>query len=262
MPDTQLPGFQYLGFLQFDVRAGDLNSNLDQVQQGLAGLGRTGNQPPALVALPELWSSGFDYPTLPALARKTPELLRELEKLSAQYKMILAGSLAEEDQGRYYNTLYITGPTGRLGSYRKQHLFAPMGEESFFTPGTGYGPIDTPHGRLASLVCYDLRFPELARGQAAQGALFLVIAAQWPLARVDHWQTLVRARAIENQMFVIAANRCGATNDTRFAGHSLIVAPDGAILHQAGQSKEQALVAIDPGRLDTVRSRFNTLAQM
>ena len=238
-----------------------MNANLGQVRQGLAGLGRTGNTTPALVVLPELWSSGFDYPTLPDLARKTTELLQELKKLSAQYKIILAGSLAEEDNGRYYNTLYITGPEGRLGSYRKQRLFAPMGEESFFTPGTGYGPIDTPHGRLASLVCYDLRFPELARSQAAQGALFLVIAAQWPLERLDHWQTLVRARAIENQMFVIAANRCGATGDTEFAGHSLIVAPDGAVLHQAGQSEEQAMVAIDPGLLDTVRSRFNTLAE-
>ncbi len=259
MPDATLSGFQYLGILQFDVRAGDLNGNLDKVRQGLAGLGRTGNTAPALVVLPELWSSGFDYPALPALARNTPELLGQLEKLAAQYKTILAGSLAEEDKGRYYNTLYITGPEGRLGSYRKQRLFAPMGEEGFFTPGTGYSPVDTPHGRLASLVCYDLRFPELARSQAAQGALFLVIAAQWPLARLDHWQTLVRARAIENQMFVIAANRCGTTNDTGFAGHSLIVAPDGAILHQAGQSEEQALVAIDPGMINSVRSRFNTL---
>jgi D-glycero-beta-D-manno-heptose 1-phosphate adenylyltransferase len=250
----------FAGCLQFSVEAAAPERNLASV---VAGLNRFAATAPGLIVLPELWATGFAYDRLPELARQTPEILAELQKLARLHRLHLAGSLPEEqvdDAGRslFYNTLFLTGPDGTLGYYRKQRLFAPMAEDLHFTAGNNPLPLDTPFARVGALVCYDLRFPELARHQAARGAEIFVISAQWPLVRLAHWRALVQARAIENQAYVIACNRCGATGDTEFGGHSLIVAPDGTILTEAGAAEEAVGLLLDPETLTTTRSRFNT----
>jgi len=244
--------------LQFDVKLGDIEANYAQVEEGLAALRP---ESPGIVVLPELWATGFAYSRLGEMVGHTTAVLDRLRKLAGRYNIYLAGSLPETDQVHYYNTLYVTGPEGVVGSYRKQHLFAPMGENGYFSPGDRYGTLDTPVGRIAALVCYDLRFPELVRNQAAEGAELLVISAQWPIARKEHWRILIQARAIENQLFVIAANRCGTDQSgdrLTFAGHSMIVAPDGTILQEAGQEKASISRSIDMSQISTVRNRFNT----
>ncbi|MDH5297990.1 MAG: D-glycero-beta-D-manno-heptose 1-phosphate adenylyltransferase [Desulfobulbaceae bacterium] len=250
------------GFLQFDVRSGDIDANLARVEEGLA---RLAPQSPGLVVLPELWATGFAYDRLEELSQRTPDILAALTRLAGRHNILLAGSLPEAVDGGdgplyHHNTLYLTGPEGVMGHYRKQHLFAPMAEDRHFSPGTSPHPLATPFGRVAPLICYDLRFPELAKGMAGQGASILVVSAQWPALRSEHWQTLVRARAMENQMFAIACNRCGTTGDTTFAGQSLIVAPDGTILAKGGTGEEARGVALDPSMLAEVRGRFNTVA--
>jgi D-glycero-beta-D-manno-heptose 1-phosphate adenylyltransferase len=247
----------FAGFLQFSVEPGAPARNLAAVA---AGLERLAPGAPGLVVLPELWGTGFAYAELELLARQTPELLEKLRKLAAAYRLHLAGSLPEEMEGRVYNTLFVTGPAGTIGRYRKQRLFGPMAEDRHFTAGDDPRPLETPFGRAGALVCYDLRFPELARAQTARGAEFFLISAQWPVSRLAHWRTLVQARAIENQTYVIACNRCGVTDDTEFGGHSLIVAPDGAILKEAGNQEETAGLVIEPELLAEVRGRFNTAA--
>lgn len=249
-----------VGFLQFDVAKGDIEANLAVVQSGLARL-RPGK--PGFLVLPELWSTGFDYARLPELSLETPRVLAAVQNMASQYGIHLAGSLSEEvltEVGStFYNTLYVTGPEGMAGMYRKQQLFAPMGEDQFFSPGNNPRPIPTEFGLLAGLVCYDLRFPGLAHQQAAQGAGLLVVSAQWPAARLEHWQTLLRARAIENQVFVVACNRCGETDGMEFAGHSLIIAPDGRTLAEAGTGAESVWLHIDAGQIGECRARFNTI---
>jgi D-glycero-beta-D-manno-heptose 1-phosphate adenylyltransferase len=247
----------YGGFLQFPVALGDPEANLARVRAGLARLAPKG---PGLIVLPELWATGFAYEELPSLAARTPALLAELAELARRSAIHLAGSLPEEEEGRIYNSLFVTGPAGTVGRYRKQRLFAPMAEDRHFCAGEDPRPIDTPFGRLGALVCYDLRFAELARMQAAQGAGLFAISAEWPAVRLGHWRTLVQARAIENQSFVIACNCCGVTREIGFGGHSLIVAPDGAILHEAGEEQEEAGVMLTPARVAEVRGRFNTAA--
>lgn len=250
------------GYLQFDVQFGNIDANLYKVEEGLAQLSP---ETPAMIALPEMWATGFDYSNLPALAGKTPEVLATLAKLADRYDILLAGSLPEQDPApnTIYNTLFITGPDGVIGSYRKQRLFAPIDEDRHLTPGENPVPINTPLGKIAGLVCYDLRFPELLRTQTARGANLLLVAAQWPLVRIDHWRTLLIARAIENQIFVVAANRSGADSVAGgivYGGHSLIVAPDGEILHEAGEGEESACMTIETSAVDAVRARFNTTA--
>ena len=250
----------FAGFVQFDVRLADPETNLRRVEAGLAALAPQG---PGLVVLPELWATGFAYHRLAELAARTPELLDALAGLSRRHGLLLAGSQVETVPGpdgpTYHNTLYVTGPEGTVGSFRKQHLFVPMGEADHFRPGHCPRPLATPLGLLAPLVCFDLRFPELARTMAGQGAGLMVVSAQWPLARIEHWQTLLRARAIENQLFVVACNRCGTSGDTAFAGASTIIAPDGTVLAQAGSRETAMGRQLDPARLAEVRGRFNTV---
>ena len=252
----------FAGCLQFDVKTGAIDANINAVEKGLD---RLSLQHPGIVVLPELWATGFAYDRLDEMAGKTPEILNRLQKLAGQYRVVIVGSLPEAvdcEEGRhFYNTLSITDQTGVLGTYRKQYLFAPMREDRYFSVGDSPAAAATPIGRVASLVCFDLRFPELVRNQARDGAGLLVISAQWPAARRDHWQTLVRARAIENQLFVLACNRCGTTGDTEFGGNSMIVAPDGTVLSSAGDGVEEPSVRIDPGLLGQVRSRFTSVGK-
>ena len=263
MPDLTNQKSFFAGFLQFDVKSGDISSNLFRVEQGLAELaGSSSKLSPGIIVLPELWATGFVYGKLPDLAREIPDLLKILQNLAAKYQVNIAGSLPEYSDNSYYNTLFISGPGGMAGSYRKQRVFVPMGENTFFTPGTSPSPIQTDLGPIGASVCYDLRFPELLREQTAHGIDLAVIVGQWPEARIENWRILVQARAIENQMFIIAANRCGITGDTTFGGHSMIIAPDGSILLEAGEDEEFKGKVLDLKMLDTARSLFRTIPEL
>lgn len=257
--DTTSPSYN-AGFLQFDVILAEPEANMAAVRDGLARLAPAG---PGIIVLPELWSCGFAYERLQHFALQTGEMLDEMQRLAGQYSIYLAGSLPEEVlteiDSNIYNTLYIVGPEGVVGSIRKQHLFAPMAEDRHFNPGNNPQPVDTGLGPVAGLVCYDLRFPELARLQAGMGAELLVVSSQWPAARREHWRTLAIARAIENQIYVVACNRCGVTGKTEFGGHSLVIGPDGTIIAEAGAETNEVWVGIDPAGMQELRQRFNTV---
>lgn len=256
---TSSPAYQ-AGFIQFPVKPGEPAANLAALRAALVRLAPEG---PGLVVLPELWSCGFAYERLEAFAMQTTELLDELQAMAGQYGIHLAGSLPEavltEVGISFHNTFYVVGPGGVCGHYRKQQLFPPMFEDAHFIPGDAPRPIDTALGPIGALVCFDLRFPELAASQAAQGAGLLAVSAQWPVARLRHWRTLLCARAIENQLFVVGCNTCGVAGGTEFAGHSLIVGPDGAILAEAGVGEEEAMIVLDPAGQAEVRQRFRTV---
>ncbi|MDF1577059.1 MAG: D-glycero-beta-D-manno-heptose 1-phosphate adenylyltransferase [Desulfobulbales bacterium] len=256
---SNLPPFA-VGFIQFDVKLGENERNLAEVRTGLAAMDL---KSPALVVLPELWAAGFDYPRLTEHAERGAAMLAALREEAARYNIFMAGSLPERQSGtdRIFNTLYFVGPEGVTGSIRKQQLFAPMEEDRHFSPGDNPQPVGVGElGLLAGVVCYDLRFPDLIRSQAARGAQLLAVSAQWPAARRKHWQTLLKARAIENQIFVVACNRCGTSDGIEFGGHSMVVAPDGKVLYEAGDQAEQAMIAIDPHLLTRGRKLFTAVA--
>ena len=254
--------FTQVAFLQFEIAAGDPAANLATVQRLLVEC-----QPSkgSLVVLPELWATGFAVNDYTAMAAATPEILEKLEIICAGSDLFFAGSLLESAAGgqwdKLYNTMFVVAGNGVLGRYRKQHLFPLWREEEILSAGNRPAPIVTPAGDLGPLICYDLRFGDLARHHAAFGVPLLVVSAQWPESRLDHWRILLRARAIENQVFVVACNSCGSAGKTILAGHSMVIAPDGRILAEAGNGEEGLCVPLDPTELLELRRRFCSVGE-
>ncbi len=252
-----------LGFLQFEVRPGDIQYNFEQVKRGVATL-----KPPAgsLLALPEMWATGFVYEQLAALSAQIPSLLADLEQLASSASIILAGSLPsrEENNGEITlsNRLCFSGLGERqINTITKQHPFALWQEDLWFEAGKQVQPIRLyPEATVGGLVCYDLRFPEVARRQCRQGANILLVSAQWPMARIQQWRTLLQARAIENQCFVIAANGCGRWDHLQLGGNSMLVAPDGEILGAAEEKESFQALEYNLEVQKELQERFNTVA--
>jgi len=253
--------FPALGFLQFLIELGEPEKNLVQVSSGLEALRATDG---ALIVLPEMWSTGFAYDRLIELASGTSNILGQLADLAGKFHCILAGSLPElvvsGGKSHLYNTMYIVGPGGVYGTYRKQQVFAYGGEGKAFSAGLDLGPVVTPYGQIGCLICYDLRFPDIARSQCQQGADLLICSAQWPAARREHWRTLLRARAIENQTFIVACNGCGTVDRVELGGYSAVIDPEGNVLFEAGSSSSSVSLLPAWQVRDSFRARFTSFA--
>lgn len=247
------------GIFQFDVRCGEVDKNVRTAFEGISQLSDQGAE---LLVLPEMWSSGFDYPALARHAEKTPEILERLSKTAARKAIIIAGSLPEAEAEKIYNSLYVIDNNGEIaGKYRKVHLFPPIEEDKYLCAGDRTHVCQTHAGRLGLMICYDLRFPEFCRSLAVKGAEIVIVSAQWPSSRIHHWDVLVQARAIENQLFLIAANRHGKEGDLIFNGHSQIVSPAGEVLTKSVSPDTTITASIDIKEIETVRNQFNCLEQ-
>jgi len=239
--------------VQFTIQLGNIDANVEHVRSALARLADEGCQ---LAVLPEMWSCGFAYRELNALAARTPELVEEMGRLSAEYGLVLAGSLPEPDGDKVCNTAYLFDRGRLAGKYRKIHLFSLMNEDRSFTGGDSWLVADTSIGRIGVFICYDLRFPELARRLALEGAEILVVPGEWPKPREEHWRTLLRARAIENQLFVVAANCCGVVGKLDFFGMSLIIGPKGEVLAEGGYENCELTASLDFNVMENWRQQI------
>ncbi|MDY7041445.1 MAG: carbon-nitrogen family hydrolase [Chloroflexota bacterium] len=229
--------------------------NLARTRELVIEAGRRGSD---LVLFPELWLSDYDlanagrYASAPGSGAFV--LLSELTRQSGVH---LLGSILEEEGERKYNTAVLFAPNGDLAaSYRKTHLFAPMEEARYLVAGETLPVFDLPWGRCALAICYDLRFPEVFARYADAGARIVFLVAQWPQRRRVHWQTLVRARAIENQMFVVACNRVGEAAGERFGGHSVMCDPWGRAVVEAGEDEVLLTATIDLGLFEQTRKQL------
>jgi len=248
-----------VGFIQFDILMGEVSGNATEAERHLNHLGDAGI---AMAVLPEMWSCGFDNANLVRHAERTPGILDRLSKTAIRHRMVIAGSLPEIAEDRVYNTLYLVDADGRIaGAYRKIHLFSVTGEHKHFCAGTRNVVCDTTLGPVGLMICYDLRFPELCRALALKGAPIVVVPAQWPDIRIEVWDVLARARAMENQIYIIGANRCGVENENRFSGHSIIVDPGGSVLAWAPNGDTRTGTAVvDLLHLERVRKKLPALS--
>ncbi|MDK9707848.1 MAG: hypothetical protein OEL83_12435 [Desulforhopalus sp.] len=247
----------FAGFIQLFIVPGAVRANLERLQHALQDL-----QPPrrSLIILPELWGTGFCYQELDNLHDDITRLDLELQNLAVRYGILLAGSLPEripENNGYYYNTMKIIGENGCYGKYRKQHLFP--GEEQAFSEGTRTPlPLQTPFGAFGCMVCYDIRFPEIARAQCQQGADMLLCVSAWPEKRIGHMRALAIARAIENQTYLVACNGTGKNGEFDLGGNSLIVSPDGTVLCEAGKSPSAACTPVQWSLKEEAQRQFKS----
>lgn len=247
------------GIIQFDVKLGDVDSNLKRVKQHIRGLADQGVQ---MIVLPEMWSTGFANQKLDRLAETTPGILDQISLFAKEAKTIIIGSLPEKVEGKIFNTAYLVDEKGTISAtYQKVHLFSLTGEDQWFHGGRKGVVCQTSVGPVGLLICYDLRFPELCRALTLQGAKIIVVMAQWPDSRAAHWKTLLAARAIENQVFVLAANRCGQDDSLGYAGHSRIISPYGEVLARAGKKGASITAAIDFNLLDQCRKTIPCLKE-
>ncbi|MEZ4601154.1 MAG: carbon-nitrogen family hydrolase [Syntrophotaleaceae bacterium] len=242
--------------VQFPIAPGQVEKNLDQA---LAALHRLGLRKVRLAVLPEMWSTGFDYRSLPDEAEKTPAVLEQIADSTKRLNMVVVGSLPEKVDGALFNTTFVVDDGRVAGTYRKMHLFSPMGEHLHFQAGSQILVVPTSAGRLGMAICYDLRFPELFRLLTLSGAEIICLPAEWPAPRQEQWRTLIKARAIENQLFLIAANCCGRQGRFDFFGMSLIVSPQGEILAEAGTEAEEITADLDFAAMRDYREKIPAL---
>ena len=218
-----------------------------------------------LVVLPELWPlGGFAYEAWSTGAEPLDGPTSDAMSAAARAAGVWlhAGSIVERDpDGPIYNTSLLFDPEGELRhTYRKIHRFGfDSGEAVTMGAGQEIVTAATEHGTLGLATCYDLRFPELFRALLDAGAQILTVPAAWPARRAAHWTLLARARALEEQSFVLACNTAGTHGGVELAGRSLVVDPWGEVLAEAGTGEEVLTVEFDPAAVGKTRADFPVL---
>jgi len=240
------------GVVQFDVQKGQVKYNLGKVFKLLAKLASDNVD---LAVLPEMFSCSFDNENLEGHSLETKTIIRELSVFARENKIAIVGTLPERVQDKIYNTMMFIDTDGIVkGYYRKLHLFRLTGEHLFYTAGNEIVSIDSNLGRIGLMICYDLRFPELSRSLFLKDTQIIVVSAQWPESRKEHWQILIKARAIENQVFMVCSNRIGIQDDLSFPGMSVVVDPAGTVLADAKQGETSVYADIKMEQLENIRA--------
>jgi predicted amidohydrolase len=210
-----------------------------------------------LVVLPETFTTGFSMEVERLGEAEDGESSAWLCALAARLDAAVTGSVITAAGGRYYNRLLWAEPSGQLRTYDKRHLFRMGGEHRHFSPGSGAWSASWRGFQVCPLVCYDLRFPVFSRRRAALEYDLLIYVANWPAARAYAWRTLLRARAIENQAYVVGVNRVGADgNGVPHAGDSAAVDFLGGTLADLGGEAGVVTVALDAAALRAFREKF------
>ena len=245
--------------IQFDVQNGAVEENCSRVFGEIRQAARHGAN---LIVLPELWSTGYAAGKLHLLAASSPDVLAETARIAEQHSVVIICPILALEEGHLYNAAYVIDADGKVsGTYRKIHLFPPTQEDLYFHPGREPLVCRTALVKIGVLMGHDLRFPVLCRSLAVQQAKVIVVCAQWPESGSDHWRVLLKARAIENQLFIVACNRSGRTDVQDYCGDSMIVEPRGGIMARADSPHEVISAPIDLNDLYAFRREIPSLIQ-
>lgn len=246
--------------VQLDVAWEDREPNHARVRKLL---GATPPAPGALVVLPEMFATGFSMNSdiTAAHGAATERFVRELSKQLGVF--VIAGLVQRSEDGTCHNAAIVTNPSGSIiASVAKLHMFPLSGEGGCHTRGEDVIVVDCDGASVAPLVCYDLRFPEAFGRATRKGATLFTIIANWPASREEHWVTLLRARAIENQAFVIGVNRVGRDPNTLYGGRSMVIDPLGTVLAEADDTETLLTAQVDLSLVTETRNKFPFLNDM
>jgi omega-amidase len=196
-------------------------------------------EPTQLIVLPEMFATGFSMNTQKIGETMLGPTVGWMQQQANALNAILTGSVCIEEEGRYYNRLIWALPNGKLWYYDKRHLFGLAKENQYYTGGKERVIAQINGMRVNLQVCYDLRFPVWCRQQSPEEFDILLYVANWPSKRMLAWKTLLQARAIENQCYVIGVNRVGEDeNGLLYDGHSTLIHPNGEILYQKSEEED------------------------
>ena len=235
----------------------DKAANLSMLEEKISGV----KEPTHVVILPEMFSTGFSMNPGQLAENMEGNTIAWMKEISRKNKIILTGSMIAEQDGNYYNRMVWMLPNGQYGIYDKRHLFAFAGEDNHYTSGSKRLIASVNGWKVHLLVCYDLRFPVWARQQFDESGNFeydvLVYVANWPERRNTAWKSLLQARAIENQCYVIGVNRVGKDgNDIYYSGDSMVIDPLGEIIYQKAHDEDVATLTLDREHLENIREKF------
>lgn len=231
-----------ISIIQNDTIYKDKEKNIKKINSKLKQIKKYN---PDLIVLPEVWNTGFSKDIFDDIENyvedkklKSLHTIKEYAKENKNY--ILAGTVFEKEKNMVFNTAFLFDRNGDvIGKYRKIHLYSPDGEDIALNSGGETPIISTEFGKIGILICYDIRFPELSRIYAQKGVDILLVTANFVKPKLDVWKTLLKARAIENEVYVIACNRAGSIEETnqKYFGHSMIVSPKGEVIEEAGEDE-------------------------
>lgn len=243
--------------IQTNLHWEDKQANLRMLEEKIKAIG----EKTQVVVLPEMFSTGFSMKPEALAEPMDGETVGWMKRVAAEKRVILAGSVIIEDGGRYFNRFLWMLPNGQCGFYDKRHRFAFAGEDKHYTAGSERFIASVNGWKLNLLVCYDLRFPVWARQQFGDEKAFeydvLLYVANWPERRSTAWKSLLQARAIENQCYVIGVNRVGSDgNGIHHSGDSTVVDPLGEILYQKKDAEDVFTITLNKEHLNAAREKF------
>jgi len=247
-----------LHLIQWRVIPGNVEGNLDRAEE-LIGSASPGKGD--LVLLPELFPSGFYYTDLGKVADRYEDVVRWMGVIGARYEVGVAGSVPTQRPEGVANTMVLVDKVGEIvASYDKVHLFFVADEDLHFTPGKRTEVTHWEGLDVGLAICFDLRFPEMTRKLCDDGARIVLVSAQWPRVRVDHFRDFTRVRAMENQVYIASCNSCGDDGKGLvLGGGSTVVGPSGKVEGALGDEEGVLTVNIELDEVERVRESFPVL---
>ena len=234
----------------------DKTANLNMLQQKIEGI----KEKTEVVILPEMFSTGFSMKPENLAETMEGNTIQWMKEVASKNRIILTGSVIIKENGNYYNRLIWMLPNGQVGKYDKRHLFAFAGEHEHYSPGKKRLIASVKGWKINLQICYDLRFPVWARQSPGENDLkydVLINVANWPQKRNIAWNTLLQARAIENQCFVVGVNRVGEDgNKNIYLGDSQIIDPLGEVLFHRSLDETVATFTLSKDTIAKVRDQF------
>jgi predicted amidohydrolase len=187
--------------IQYPISIGEIDKN-KQVFLEQISLASTSD---SIIVLPEMWFSGFDYKNLSEISKYTESICYEIQN-ELNSDSIIISSMPEDSEGKIYNSIFAISKDGVLAKYRKNMLFSPMKEDEYFEAGNDIEVFEFKGIKIGLHTCYEIRFPELFRLTGYEMPDVIAVPGIWPNNKIEHWLTLLRARAIENQCYIVACN--------------------------------------------------------
>lgn len=248
MPSDQLN----ITIIQPDIVWEDKWANLEQYETLIGKI----KDKKHIIALPEMFSTGFSMDAEHLAEPMTGETVHWMKDMAAKHRCIITGSIIIEEEGNYYNRMLWVQPDGKTGHYDKRHLFAFGEEDQYYTPGQKRTIAQVNGWRVCLQVCYDLRFPVWSRNQGEEYDVLLYVA-NWPERRCLAWKTLLQARAIENQCYVVGVNRVGKDGkDIKYCGDSSVFGPLGETIWHQSHEPVVHTVTLEKNILKNTRSHY------